>query len=111
MIVNFGLVFFFGIFFISLEMVRRTESVQQKNHWKVTKMVFCFYSFCDQLVDSFIALTQCHKPISKKMAINAKKKKQSKLKITVLRKLGLETCYVDNVGTSNIIIRQVAQKC
>ena len=53
------------------------ESVQQRNYWLVTKRVF-FDRFCDQLNDSFVALTQCDKQISTKWQKIPKKKTQSK---------------------------------
>ena len=62
-IFNFNHVSYLAFFAISLTLVRRTESVQQRNHWFVTKKTV-FDSFCDQLSVSFVALTQCDKQIS-----------------------------------------------
>ena len=74
---------FCGIFAISLELVCCTESVQQRNHWLVTKRVF-FDRFCDQLNVSFVALTQCDKQISMKWQLMPKKGEDI---VTVLKQL------------------------
>ena len=64
---------FLVLFGISSELVRRTESLRQKNHWLVTKRVF-FERFCDQLNDSFVTLTQCDEQISTKLQKMPKEK-------------------------------------
>ena len=85
-IFNFYHVSFLAFFAISLELVRCTESVRQRNHWLCTKKVFSD-RFCDQLNVSFLALTQYDKQITIKQKKMPKKKTKSKLKITVIRKL------------------------
>ena len=46
-IFNFDHVYFLAYFAIFLELVCRTESVRQRNHWLATKMVY-FDPFCGQ---------------------------------------------------------------
>ena len=58
--VDYIYLFFLAFFAIFLDLVRRTESVRQRNHWLVTKRVFVD-PLCGQTNNSFVALTQCNK--------------------------------------------------
>ena len=80
------LVSFFGIFSFSLKLVRRTESVRQKNYWLVTKRVFFFTVFVTNLLipsSHWLSATNLFQQNVNKCQ---KKKTKSKLKITVIRK-------------------------
>ena len=77
--------YFLAINAISLKFVRRTESVQQRNHW-VGHKNGQKTPFLWPTDDSFVALTQCDELVLKKGQKLPKKETWSKLKITVPRK-------------------------